>query len=259
MYLIKLLLSKFSKKETNLDVENTINNLASLVVELTKGKRSDSITSNSVYVKVDKRVIRISDHTSTTSRSVNVLVTNETITIRCIKTEFTCKDINTAANKITNLVSVYDTLLSYYGKIASLGHENDGLRDKLQSLRIKLQSLQGLSDLNTKLTNSISSNKQLRDQLNKLHKENKLVSRDLEQKSIQLANLEKEIKEISKECIEYKALAKEGKEIIQNLLYSPDVGRVMFTDGEHKFYLDHFPTDAQELLKDIIKEYYNKN
>ena len=64
MYLIRLLLSKFSKKETNLDVKNTINALASLVIELTKGKRSDSIGSNSVYIKTNNLVIRISDHTS---------------------------------------------------------------------------------------------------------------------------------------------------------------------------------------------------
>ena len=259
MYLIRLLLSKFSKKETNLDVKNTINDLASLVVELTKGKRSDSTGSNSVYVKVDNRVIRISDHTSTTSRSVNVLVTNEVIKIRCIKTEFTCKDINTAANKITNLVSVYDMLNSYHYIITSLSCANNKLRAELKSLK-ELKSLdKKFKDLNTKLVNSINSNKQLRDQLNQLRKETKLVSHDSEQKSIQITNLEKEIKEISKECIEYKALAKEGKEIIQNLLCSPDVGRAMFTDGEHKFYLDHFPTDVQELLKDVIKKYYNKN
>lgn len=251
MNLIRLLLSKLSKKETNLDVKNTINDLASLVVELTKGKRSDSIGSNSVYIKTNDRVIRISDHTSTTSRSVNVLVTNEVIKIKCIKAEFICRDINTAANKITSLISVFDVLNSYYGNITTLRQENKVLRDKLQSLK-------GLSDLNTKLTNSINSNKQLRDQLSKLRKETKLVSHDSEQKSIQITTLEKEIKKISKECIEYKALAKEGKEIIQNLLCNPDVGRAMFTDGEHKFYLDHFPIDAQELLKDIIKEYYNK-
>lgn len=258
MYLIKLLLSKFSKKETNLDVKNTINDLASLVVELTKGKRSDALVSNSVYVKVDNRVIRISDHTSTTSRSVNVLVTSKVIKIKCIKTEFVCKDINTAANKITNLISVYSILNSYYCKIITLGESNNKLKAELKSLK-ELKNLdKEFKDLNTKLTNSINSNKQLRDQLNKLRKETKLVSCDSEQKSVQITNLEKEIKEISKECIEYKALAKEGKEIIQNLLRSPDIGRVMFTDGEHKFYLDHFPTDAQELLKDIIKEYYNK-
>ena len=258
MYLIKLLLSKFSKKETNLDVKNTINDLASLVVELTKGKRSDALVSNSVYIKVDNRVIRISDHTSTTSRSVNVLVTNETIIIRCIKTEFTCKDINTAANKITSLISVYNTLNLYYCKTISLGEANNKLQAELKSLKELKDLDKKLKDLNTKLINSTNTNAQLRDQLSQLRKETKLVSHDSKQKSIQITNLEKEIKEISKECVEYKALAKEGKEIIQNLLCSPDIGRVMFTDGEHKFYLDHFPTDAQELLKDIIKEYYNK-
>lgn len=258
MYLIRLLLSKFSKKETNLDVKNTINDLASLVVELTKGKRSNSIGSNSVYIKTNDRVIRISDHTSVKSRSVNVLVTSEGIKIKCIKTGFICKDINTAANKITNLIGVYGILNSYYCKILTLGDANDRLRAELKSLKELKDLDKNLKDLNTKLANSTNNNAQLRDQLNKLRNETKLVSRDSEEKSIQITNLEKEIKEISKECIEYKAIAKEGKEIIQNLLCSPDVGRAMFTDGEHKFYLDHFPTDAQELLKNIIKEYYNK-
>lgn len=258
MNLIRLLLSKLSKKETNLDVKNTINDLASLVVELTKGKRSDSIDSNSVYIKTNDRVIRISDHTSVKSRSVNVLVTNESIKIKCIKTEFVYKDINTAANKIINLVSVYGILNSYYCKITALGESNNKLKAELKSLKELKDLDKKCKDLNTKLINSTNTNAQLRDQLNQLRKETKLVSHDSEQKSIQITNLEKEIKEISKECIEYKALAKEGKEIIQNLLCNPDVGRAMFTDGEHKFYLDHFPTDAQELLKDIIKEYYNK-
>ena len=216
---------------------------------------TESLSTNSKYIRFTEggKQVRVSDHFGNIKDNVDVTIVvpenpGQFIVVMGFKT-FIYSSFQKVAEFIVTYLILEDNVLSK------------------ESTKIKNQS-QVIYDMQTKIDNLTEENaklKKLNSQLQALNKNlaNNTKEAELRRKverqaaEIQILN-EKQAE--SKRVIKQKDEAiSEAAELIEDLSTNPEL-REMIYDSRlgKKYYLDNFSKDMQEILHDLIANYYSK-
>ena len=216
---------------------------------------SESVSTNSKYIRLSDsgKLVRISDHFGNVRDNVDITVivpenSGQFIVVLGFKTF-----IYNSFQKVCNLIIMYLIL-------------EEGIFSK-EAAKIKNQA-QNINDMKLKidtLNNEISKLKTLNSQLSILNKNlsNNGIETELQKKVKRQAA---EIKTLNEKQVEYKEIIKrqeedlkEATQLLEEVSTNPELREMLYNSHTgKKYYIDNFSKDAQDILKDIINDYYNK-
>lgn len=216
---------------------------------------TESLSTNSKYIRFTEggKQVRVSDHFGNIKDNVDVTIVvpenpGQFIVVMGFKT-FIYSSFQKVAEFIVTYLILEDNVLSK------------------ESTKIKNQS-QVIYDMQTKIDNLIEENsklKKLNSQLQALNKNlaNNTKEAELRRKverqaaEIQILN-EKQAE--SKRVIKQKDEAiSEAAELLEDLSTNPELREMIYDSRSgKKYYLDNFSKDMQEILHDLIANYYSK-
>lgn len=215
---------------------------------------SESVSTNSKYLRLSDsgKLVRISDHFGNVKDAVDITIivpenSGQFIVVLGFKTF-----IYNSFQKVCDLIIMYLIL-------------EEGIFSK-EATKIKNQA-QNINDMKLKidtLNNEVNKLKTLNSQLSIL---NKNLSHNIEtelQKKVKRQAAE--IKTLNEKQVEYKEIIKrqeedikEAAQLLEEVSTNPELREMLYdSHAGKKYYLDNFSEDAQDILKDIIKDYYNK-
>lgn len=215
---------------------------------------SESVSTNSKYIRLSDsgKLVRISDHFGNVRDSVDITIIvpenqGQFIVVLGFKTF-----IYNSFQKVCDLIIMYLIL-------------EEGIFSK-EAAKIKNQA-QNINDMKLKidiLNNEVSKLKTLNSQLSILNKNlSHNIETELQKKVKRQAT---EIKTLNEKQVEYKETIKrqeedlkEAAQLLEEVSTNPELREMLYDSHTgKKYYIDNFSKDAQDILKDIIKDYYNK-
>ena len=215
---------------------------------------SESVSTNSKYIRLSDsgKLVRISDHFGNVKDAVDITIivpenSGQFIVVLGFKTF-----IYNSFQKVCDLIIMYLIL-------------EEGIFSK-EATKIKNQA-QNINDMKLKidtLNNEVSKLKTLNSQLSILNKNlSHNIETELQKKVKRQAT---EIKTLNEKQVEYKETIKrqeedlkEATQLLEEVSTNPELREMLYdSHAGKKYYLDNFSEDAQDILKDIIKDYYNK-
>ena len=216
---------------------------------------SESVSTNSKYIRLSDsgKLVRISDHFGNVRDSVDITIiipenSGQFIVVLGFKTF-----IYNSFQKVCDLIIMYLIL-------------EEGIFSK-EATKIKNQA-QNINDMKLKidtLNNEVRKLKTLNSQLSILNKNlsNNGIETELKKKAKRQAT---EIKTLNEKQVEYKEIIKrqeedlkEAAQLLEEVSTNPELREMLYDSHTgKKYYIDNFSKDAQDILKDIIKDYYNK-
>jgi len=229
------------------------------IVKYVQGKLpvtvTESVSTNSKYIKYSDggKQVRVSDHFGNIKDNVDVTIIvpenpGQFIVVMGFKT-FIYSSFQKVAEFIVTYLILEDNVL---GK---------------ESTKIKNQS-QVIYDMQVKIDNLTSENvklKKLNDQLQALNKNLASNNKELELRKkverqaaeIQILN-EKQAE--SKKLIKQKDDAiKEAADLLEDLSTNPELREMLYDrNSGKKYYIDNFSEEMQDVVKELIANYYSK-
>ena len=216
---------------------------------------SESVSTNSKYIRLSDsgKLVRISDHFGNVRDNVDITIivpenSGQFVVVLGFKTF-----IYNSFQKVCDLIIMYLIL-------------EEGIFSK-EATKIKNQA-QNINDMKLKidtLNNEVSKLKTLNSQLSILNRNlsNNGIETELQKKVKRQAA---EIKTLNEKQVEYKEIIKrqeedikEAAQLLEEVSTNPELREMLYdSHAGKKYYLDNFSEDAQDILKDIIKDYYNK-
>ena len=216
---------------------------------------SESVSTNSKYIRLSDsgKLVRISDHFGNVRDSVDITIIvpenqGQFIVVLGFKTF-----IYNSFQKVCDLIIMYLIL-------------EEGIFSK-EAAKIKNQA-QNINDMKLKidtLNGEVSKLKTLNNQLSILNRNlsNNGIETELQKKVKRQAA---EIKTLNEKQVEYKEIIKrqeedlkEAAQLLEEVSTNPKLREMLYDSHTgKKYYIDNFSEDAQDILKDIIKDYYNK-
>ena len=216
---------------------------------------SESVSTNSKYIRLSDsgKLVRISDHFGNVKDAVDITIIvpenqGQFIVVLGFKTF-----IYNSFQKVCDLIIMYLIL-------------EEGIFSK-EAAKIKNQA-QNINDMKQKidtLNAEVSKLKTLNSQLSILNRNlsNNGIETELQQKVKRQAS---EIKTLNEKQVEYKEIIKrqeedlkEAAQLLEEVSTNPELREMLYDSHTgKKYYIDNFSKDAQDILKDIIKDYYNK-
>lgn len=216
---------------------------------------SESVSTNSKYIRLSDsgKLVRISDHFGNVRDSVDITIIvpenqGQFIVVLGFKTF-----IYNSFQKVCDLIIMYLIL-------------EEGIFSK-EAAKIRNQA-QSINDMKQKidtLNNEVSKLKTLNNQLSILNRNlsNNGIETELQKKVKRQAS---EIKILNEKQVEYKEIIKrqeedlkEAAQLLEEVSTNPELREMLYDSHTgKKYYIDNFSKDAQDILKDIIKDYYNK-
>lgn len=216
---------------------------------------TESLSTNSKYIRYTDggKSVRISDHFGNIKDNVDVTIIvpenpGTFIVVMGFKT-FIYTSFQKTADFIVTYLILEDNVLSK------------------ESLKIKNQS-QVIYDLQVKMDNlnsEVIKLKKLNEQLQILNKSLLSNSKEVELKK-KSERQAAEIKILNEKYVESKRLLKEKDEAIKEATYlleqlstNPDLREMMYDrNAGKKYYIDNFNESMQDVIKDLIQNYYSK-
>ena len=216
---------------------------------------SESVSTNSKYIRLSDsgKLVRISDHFGNVRDSVDITIiipenSGQFIVVLGFKTF-----IYNSFQKVCDLIIMYLIL-------------EEGIFSK-EAAKIKNQA-QNINDMKQKidtLNAEVSKLKTLNSQLSILNRNlsNNNIKTELQKKvKCQAA----EIKTLNEKQVEYKEIIKrqeedikEATQLLEEVSTNPELREMLYNSHTgKKYYIDNFSKDAQDILKDLINDYYNK-
>lgn len=216
---------------------------------------SESVSTNSKYIRLSDsgKLVRISDHFGNVRDNVDITIivpenSGQFVVVLGFKTF-----IYNSFQKVCDLIIMYLIL-------------EEGIFSK-EAAKIKNQA-QNINDMQQKidtLNNEVTKLKTLNSQLSILNRNlsNNGIETELQKKVKRQAA---EIKTLNEKQVEYKETIKkqeedlkEAAQLLEEVSTNPELREMLYDSHTgKKYYLDNFSKDAQDILKDIIKDYYNK-
>ena len=219
--------------------KTTMTKFKNWILENSTLKLSESKSTDSIYLVSDDIKIRISDHIQGSA------CRNIRFDISIFIPEESDKYIVSIGYKIY----IYNTLQEVKSLLTSMFRLNNGIPE---------------SSISKAVNKQIDKNKELSNQIAILSKKkNKYKSRigSLEKEASAYRKLQKVYNKKVTECQKLELRCNsllndnlEAKDIISELQDNPEARKVIQIK-EKKYYLDNFPNDIQELLKDAISYY----
>ena len=225
---------------------------------------SESVSTNSKYIRLSDsgKLVRISDHFGNVKDVVDITIIvpenqGQFVVVLGFKT-FIYSSFQKVAEFIVSFQKVCDLIIMYLIL-------EEGIFSK-EATKIKNQA-QNINDMKLKidtLNNEVSKLKTLNNQLSILNKNlSHNIETELQKKVKRQAT---EIKTLNEKQVEYKEIIKrqeedikEAAQLLEEVSTNPELREMLYdSHAGKKYYLDNFSEDAQDILKDIIKDYYNK-
>lgn len=220
---------------------------------------SESVSTNSKYIRLSDsgKLVRISDHFGNVRDSVDITIiipenSGQFIVVLGFKTF-----IYNSFQKVCDLIIMYLIL-------------EEGIFGK-EAAKIKNQA-QNINDMKLKidtLNSEVSKLKTLNSQLSILNRNlsNNGIETEL-QKELQkkVKRQAAEIKTLNEKQVEYKEIIKrqeedikEAAQLLEEVSTNPELREMLYNSHTgKKYYIDNFSKDAQDILKDLINDYYDK-
>lgn len=213
---------------------------------------NESNTTNSKYLKLANKTIRISDHFGRPKEGIDIVV---------IVPETPKNFIVSIGYKVycyTSIRKVGDFLISY---ILIENNVSDIYESKVQNQSVEISRLQKqIQDLQTLNKNLIQNSKEAEYKKKCSNQASAISSMNFKQseQAKQITILQNKQIELKEQLKEKDAAIKEAVELIETLTTDPNARELLYSNKGKKYYLDNFPDEAREMIESIIKEYYDK-
>ena len=220
---------------------------------------SESVSTTSKYIRLSDsgKLVRISDHFGNVKDSVDITIiipenSGQFIVVLGFKTF-----IYNSFQKVCDLIIMYLILEeSIFSKeSAKIKNQAQNINDMKQNIDTLNAEISKLKTLNSQLSilNKNLSNNGIETELQK----------ELQKKVKRQAA---EIKNLNEKQVEYKETIKKQEEdikeaarLLEEVSTNPELREMLYDSNTgKKYYLDNFSEDAQDILKDLISNYYNK-
>lgn len=213
---------------------------------------TESNSTNSRYLKLANKTIRISDHFGHPKEGIDIVV---------IVPETPKNFIVSIGYKVycyTSIRKVGDFLISC---ILIENNVSDKYESKVQNQSVEITRLQKqIQELQTLNKNLIQNSKEVEYKKkcsNQALTISSMSSKQSEQ-ARQITILQDKQIELKEQLKEKDAAIKEAVELIETLTTDPNARELLYSNKGKKYYLDNFPDEAREMIESIIKEYYDK-
>lgn len=215
---------------------------------------TESVSTNSKYIRFTEggKQVRVSDHFGNIKDNVDVTIVipenpGQFIVVMGFKTF-----IYNSFQKVAEFIVIYLIL-------------EDSVLNK-ESTKVKNQS-QVICDMQTKIDNLTEENTKLKKLNSQLQVLNKNLTNNIEtelQKKVRRQAAE--IQVLNEKQVEFKKIIKqkdedisEAAKLLEDLSTNPELREMLYdSQSGKKYYLDNFSEDMQEILNDLITNYYSK-
>lgn len=215
---------------------------------------TESVSTNSKYIRFTEggKQVRISDHFGNIKDNVDVTIVipenpGQFIVVMGFKT-FIYNSFQKVAEFIVTYLILEDSVLNK------------------ESTKVKNQS-QVICDMQTKIDNLTEENSKLKKLNSQLQVLNKNLTNNIEselQKKVRRQAAE--IQVLNEKQVEFKKIIKqkdedisEATKLLEDLSTNPELREMLYdSQSGKKYYLDNFSEDMQEILNDLITNYYSK-
>ena len=216
---------------------------------------SESVSTNSKYIRLSDsgKLVRISDHFGNVKDSVDITIiipenSGQFIVVLGFKTF-----IYNSFQKVCDLIIMYlileESIFSKeVAKIKNQAQNINDMKQKIDTLNAEVSKLKTLNSQLSILNRNLSNNG---------------IETELQKKVKRQAA---EIKNLNEKQVEYKETIKRQEEdikeaarLLEEVSTNPELREMLYdSNAGKKYYLDNFSEDAQDILKDLISNYYNK-
>ena len=229
------------------------------IVKYVQGKLpvtiTESVSTNSKYIRYTEggKQVRVSDHFGNIKDNVDVTIIvpenpGQFIVVMGFKT-FIYSSFQKVAEFIVTYLILEDNVL---------GKESTKIKNQSQVIYDMQVKIDGLTSENIKL-------KKLNDQLQALNKNLASNNKELELRK-KVERQAAEIQILNEKQAESKKIIKqkddaihEAAELLEDLSTNPDLREMMYDRNTgKKYYLDNFSEEMQDVIKDLITNYYSK-
>ena len=225
--------------------KGTITKFKNWILENSNLKLLESKSTESIYLINDSLKIRISDHIQGSDRS----------NIRFDISIFIPEESKQYVVSIRYKIYIYNTLLEVKNLLISIFRINLGIDTTTINKAVNKQK-EANKEINRELSQQIAN-------LSKKNNKYKVRLAKLSEKATKYDKLtkvhNKKLKEYQKlqaKCDSFMNDISEAKDIISELQNNPDA-RKAIQISDKTYYIDNFPKDIQDLLKESI-QYYNQ-
>lgn len=225
--------------------KGTITKFKNWILENSNLKLLESKSTESIYLTNDSLKIRISDHIQGSDRS----------NIRFDISIFIPEESKQYIVSIGYKIYIYNTLLEVKNLLISIFRINLGIDTTTINKAVNKQK-EANKEINSALSQQIAN-------LSKKNNNYKVRLAKLSEKATKYDKLtkvhNKKLKEYQKlqaKCDSFMNDISEAKDIISELQNNPDA-RKAIQISDKTYYIDNFPKDIQDLLKESI-QYYNQ-
>lgn len=216
---------------------------------------SESVSTTSKYIRLSDsgKLVRISDHFGNVKDSVDITIiipenSGQFIVVLGFKTF-----IYNSFQKVCDLIIMYlileESIFSKESaKIRNQAQNINDMKQKIDTLNAEISKLKTLNSQLSILNRNLSNNG---------------IETELQKKVKRQAA---EIKNLNEKQVEYKETIKKQEEdikeaarLLEEVSTNPELREMLYdSNAGKKYYLDNFSEDAQDILKDLISNYYNK-
>lgn len=225
--------------------KGTVTKFKNWILENSNLKLLESKSTESIYLTNDSLKIRISDHIQGSDRS----------NIRFDISIFIPEESKQYIVSIGYKIYIYNTLLEVKNLLISIFRINLGIDNTTINKAVNKQK-EANKEINSALSQQIAN-------LSKKNNKYKERIAKLEEKAARYNKLTKahdkklkECKKLQAKCDSFMNDISEAKDIISELQNNPDA-RKAIQISDKTYYIDNFPKDIQDLLRESI-QYYNK-
>lgn len=225
--------------------KGTVTKFKNWILENSNLKLLESKSTESIYLTNDSLKIRISDHIQGSDRS----------NIRFDISIFIPEESKQYIVSIGYKIYIYNTLLEVKNLLISVFRINLGIDNTTINKAVNKQK-----DANKEINSALSQ--QIANLSKKNNKYKERIAK-LEEKAARYNKLTKahdkklkECKELQSKCNSFMNDISEAKDIISELQNNPEARKAIQISNK-TYYIDNFPKDIQDLLRESI-QYYNK-
>ena len=229
------------------------------IVQYVQGKLpvvvTESVSTNSKYIRYTDggKQVRVSDHFGNLKDNVDVTIIvpenpGQFIVVMGFKT-FIYSSFQKVAEFIVTYLILEDNVL---------GKESTKIKNQSQviyDMQCKIDSLNGELDKIKKLNNQLQAlNKNLASNNKELE-----LRKKVERQAAEIQILNEKQAESKKIIKQQESDIKEAADLLETLSTNPDLREMMYDRNTGKrYYLDNFSEEMQDVVKDLITNYYSK-
>lgn len=232
-----------------------INRLIKYVEEKLDITVSESVSTNSKYLRLDNssKIVRISDHFGNIKDNVDLTIVvpdnvGYFVVVLGFKTFVYTSFQKTADLIVTYLMLEVNIFEKETTKIKNQSQTISNMQERINALQAEVNKLNALNKNLETLNKNLMRNSKEQELKKKVEKQAAEI-RILNDKQVEAKKI---IKQKDDDL-------KEAADLIKELSTNPELREMIYNSSNgKKYYIDNFTKDAQDILDDLIKNYYSK-